>query len=183
MRVTISSSSRDAIDDLFKDESRKTVVYLADLGCELNWGSGKFGIMGICYEEFEKRKNKIHGYTTEKYVFELDDLPNADHDIFADTFDLKQHIFEDGDVILCLPGGTGTVSEFFSYLEEIGSNDQTKELIVCNYNGWFNAVIDSINDSIRNRFNDESIFNYFKVVNNFDEFVTVFEEIKNQFSR
>jgi len=124
MRVTISSSSRDNIDDIFKDESRKTIAYLAEDGCELNWGSGKFGIMGICYKEFEKEKRNIFGYTTQKYAFELDELPNAKHEIYEDTFDLKKHIFDDGDIILCLPGGTGTVSEFFAYLEEIRSNDK-----------------------------------------------------------
>lgn len=183
MRVTISSSSRDAIDDVFKDESRKTVAYLADQGCELNWGSGKFGIMGICYDEFSKKNNKIHGYTNAKYAFEIDELPNAEHEIYDDTFDLKKHIFSDGDVILCLPGGTGTISEFFSYLEEIRSNDKNQELIVCNYNGWFNKVQESIEDLIKKGFNDESILNYYKVANTYEDFVSLFEELKNQFSR
>lgn len=179
MRVTISSSSRDEIDDLYKDESKKTVEYLANQGCELNWGSGKFGIMGICYDEFSRKGNKIHGYTTSKYVFELDDLPNAQHEIFDNTFDLKKKIFSDGDIILCLPGGTGTISEFFSYLEEIRSNDKTQKLVVCNYNGWFTKVYDSISNLIENKFNDDTIFNCFKVVNSFNEFVELYKLIKN----
>lgn len=183
MRVTISSSSRDAINDVYKEESRKTVSYLADQGCELNWGSGKFGIMGICYDEFSKKNRIIHGYTSSKYAFEIKDLPNAEHEIYEDTFDLKKHIFSDGDIILCLPGGSGTVSEFFAYLEEIRSNDKTQKLIVCNYNGWFDKVQESILDLIKNKFNDESIFEYYEVVNTFDEFVNLFEEFKNQFSK
>lgn len=183
MRVTISSSSRDGISNLYKDESRKTIEYLAEQGCELNWGSGKFGIMGICYDEFSKKGSKIHGYTTSKYAFELEDLPNAEHEIFDDTFDLKKRIFSDGDIILCLPGGTGTISEFYSYLEEIRSNDKAQELIVCNYNGWFNKVYDSIKNLIENGFNDESIFKYFKVVNTHEEFVELYENLKNQLSR
>lgn len=178
MRVTISSSSRDSIDDAYKNESRKTVEYLAGQGCDLNWGSGKFGIMGICYEEFEKANRKIYGYTTQKYAFELSDLPNAEHEIYDDTFDLKKHIFIDGDLIICLPGGTGTVSEFFSYLEEIRSNDKNQKLVICNYNGWFDAVAKSIEDLISRGFNDESIYNYYTVVNTFNEFVDCFESNK-----
>ena len=182
MKVTISSSSRDNIDEAYKEESRKIISYLADECCELNWGSGKFGIMGICYDEFEKRGNKINGYTTQKYAFELSDLPNAEHEIFPDTFELKKNLFNDSEFIVCLPGGTGTVSEFFSYLEEIRSNDKNQILVICNFNGWFDKVQMSIEYFVANRFNDESIFNYYKIINSVDEFIEYFEGIKNQFS-
>ena len=180
MRVSILSSSRDDIGDIYKEAARQTAKYLADQGVEFNWGSGKFGIMGICYEEFAKKGNKIHGYTSSKYAFEIEDLPKAEHEIFDDTFDLKKNLFNDGDIIVCLPGGTGTISEFFAYLEEIRSNDRNQKLIVCNYYEWFTKADEYIQYLVEHNFNNDSLFNYFTLVNTFDEFVEAFEDVKKQ---
>ena len=131
MRVTISSSSRDNIDDLYKDESRKTLAFLAEDGCELNWGSGKFGIMGICYDEFDKKSRNIHGYTTSKYAFELDELPHAKHEIFDNTFDLKfDSTFELADrLIITIPENGQDKETIVNYGQtiEVPSTHQEKE--------------------------------------------------------
>ena len=49
MRVTISSSSNDLINEEYKESARKVCDFLASNGCDLNWGSGSSSIMGICY--------------------------------------------------------------------------------------------------------------------------------------
>ena len=123
MRVTISSSSNDLINEEYKESARKVCDFLASSGCDLNWGSGSSSIMGICYDEFSKFNRGIYGYTSPKYADDIENLPNASHRIFDTTFDLKKNIFGDADIVVLLPGGTGTISEFFAYLEEVRSND------------------------------------------------------------
>ena len=85
-------------------------------------------------------------------------------------------------MILCLPGGTGTVSEFFSYLEESRSNDNPKEIVLYNINNHFDSTIKLIDDLVKRNFNSASIYDYFKVINTFEEFKEFFEnfKIKNQ---
>ena len=169
MRIAITSSSREQIDDTYKEESRKIIEYLANQGYELNWGAGDRGIMGICYDEFDKRGNKIYGYTTSLYVYMLDNLKNATHVICDDTFELKKGLFTDSDAIICLPGGIGTISEIFTYLEEIRSNGKEKKIIICNINGWFNKYKEALDESINNNFIDESINNSFIITNSIEE--------------
>ena len=181
MKITITSgASRVEVDKSYLDKSREIINYLADQGCELNWGSGKFCIMGICYEEFNKRGNKINGYTTKKYLFELDDLPNAEHYVFDDTFDLKKHLFNDSDIIICLPGGIGSISEPLSYIEEIRSNDRSQKLLICNINGWFNKIEECLRHLAKENFISDDVFSCYKLVNTFDEFVEAFENLKKQ---
>ena len=93
MRIEISSSSNDNIDEIYKEESRKLCAFLAKEKNELIWGSGNRSIMGICYDEFAKEDCKISGFTTEKYVDEIDTLPKASHVVEKDTFDLKKDMF------------------------------------------------------------------------------------------
>ena len=178
MRVTISSSSNDNIDEKYKQSAIEITSYLADSGCDLNWGSGDSSIMGICYSEFSKKGRNIYGYTTPKYEYELVNLPNAEHQMFDNTFDLKEHIFYDADLIIVLPGGTGSISEFFSYLEEIRSNDKDKQLILYNNDHHFDKTIELINDLVKRSFNNETITNFYKVINSFEEFKIFFEEFK-----
>ncbi len=180
MRVTINSSATDIIKEEYKTSARKVCDYLASNGCDLNWGSGSTSIMGICYEEFIKHNRKVYGYTSPKYAFDIDNLPKAEHKIYDDTYDLKKHIFNDADFIVILPGGTGTISEFFAHLEEIRSNDKDKILILYNENHHFDSTINLINDLVARNFNSDNIYKYFKVANTFEEFKYIFEEIKNK---
>ena len=178
MRVTISSSSNESIDDIYKVESLKLIEYLAQKGCDLNWGSGSISIMGLCYDGFSKYNRNIYGYTTKKYQDDIENLPKAKHTVYDDTFDLKKYIYNDADLIICLPGGTGTVSEFFAYLEESRSNDNPKDIILYNVNHQFDSTIALIDYLVSNKFNSSSIYNYFKVVNSFEEFKEYFDAKK-----
>ena len=178
MRVTISSSSSEIIDDKYKESAIKVCDYLAENGWDLNWGSGSISIMGICYDEFNKYNRKMYGYTSSKYADDIDNLPNATHKIFDTTFDLKKNIFTDADLVLLLPGGTGTISEFFAYLEEVRSNDVNKDLVIYNENHHFDSTITLIDDLVKRDFNRNNIYDYFKVINSFDEFKKYIDEYK-----
>lgn len=179
MKFTISSSATDLIDDKYKESAKHLLDYLVTIGdAELNWGSGSISIMGMCYEIFDKAHKPIHGYTTKKYVDDIENLPNADHQIFDTTYDLKKHILYDADVVICLAGGTGTISEFFAHLEEIRSNDANKLLVVYDENHHFDSTLKLIEDLVSRSFNSESIYNYFRVAHNIDEFKKIL--IENQ---
>ena len=179
MRVTISSSSSELINDEYKKSATLVTEFLASNDCDLNWGSGSISIMGICYDSFVKMQRMIYGYTSLKYADDTKNLPNATHSVFETTFDLKKNIFNDADLIVMLPGGTGTISEFFAYLEEIRSNDRNIPLILYNENKHFDSTIALIDDLVKRNFNSDSIYRYFKIANSFEEFKTLFYEIAN----
>ncbi len=170
MRVSICSSSKNNIDDIYKEESKRVIEYLAENNWDLNWGAGSEGIMGICYEIFSKYNRKIYGYTTPKYIDMLNSFSNVEHYIYEDTFLLKQNLFNDGDIILVLPGGLGSISEFLAYLEENRSNDRNKKIILYNVNHYYDKVLDELKDLVDKRFNDESIYDYFVCIDNLEDF-------------
>lgn len=177
MKFTISSSSNDAIDDIYKESSKTLLSYLVTIpGAELNWGSCSISIMGLCYEAFKNAGLPMHGYTTSKYADDIDNLPEANHVVFNTTYDLKREILYDADVVIMLPGGTGTISEFFAHLEEIRSNDANKLLILWNETHLFDSTLELINDLVSKNFNRENIYDYFHVANNIEEFKKILKE-------
>lgn len=177
MKFTISSSSNNSIDEKYKISAQHLLDYLVTIeDAELNWGSCSISIMGLCYDTFKKANKKIHGYTSSKYVEDINNLPEADHKIFDTTYDLKQNILYDADVVICLAGGTGTISEFFSHLEEIRSNDAKQLLIIYDEDHHFDSTLALIDDLIDRNFNNNSIYNYFKVAHNVEEFKQILKE-------
>ena len=179
MRVTISSSSSTNIDQKYYDESRQVLEYLADNGFDLNWGSADYSIMGLCYEVFRDKGRSIYGYTSEKYKDDIERLPAATHTVYNDTFDLKKNIFVDADLIVILPGGTGSVSEFFAYLEEIRSNDKDTKLVVYNVDGQYDCIRTLIDDLIAKGFNKPSIYDYYDEATSLDEFKSIVSSMVN----
>lgn len=176
MRVTISSSSRDEIDQIYKDEAIKVCEYLASNGWDLNWGSGSSGLMGICYDVFNKYNRNIYGYVTQKYFYDIENLPNATHTKYPDTLALKRDFFLDADLYICLPGGLGSISEVIAYIEEARSNDSTTPIIMYNIDHHFDSTVALFDDLIKRHFNNESLHSYYKVVNNVDELKEIIEK-------
>ena len=180
MRITICSSSNNNIENIYKISTKKLLDYLVNIpNIELNWGSCSTSIMGLCYDTFKEANLPIHGFTTKKYIDDLKNLDKANHLIFDTTFDLKKEMFMQADIVLILEGGTGTISEFFSYLEEIRSNDVNKLLILWNENHFYDKLLVLIDDLIDKKFNSESIYNYFKIVDNIDELNKILMENSN----
>ncbi len=175
MKIAICSSSSNLIDDKYKETARKVTKLLASKDYDLVWGSASYSIMGICYEEFSKQGRKIYGFTTEKYIDDLKNLNLATHKVCSSTFEMKSEIFNNSDVILFLPGGTGTISEIFSYLEEVRSNDVSKPLIIYNDNNHFDMTISLIDDMVKRNFNSKNIYDYFKIANKMDELMRILE--------
>lgn len=177
MKVTIGSSSREEIKEIYKESAKEVIQYLVSKKFDLTWGCGSSSIMGICYNEFKNSNLNIYGFTTDKYKSDLDSLKYANNIICKNTFDLKKHLFSNSDFILMLPGGTGTISEFFAFLEEIRSNEKNIPLILYNKDGHFNTMLALIDDLIERKFNDKSIYDYFLIVNSLDEFIRTIEKL------
>lgn len=177
MKFTISSSSNNSIDVKYKESANHLLDYLVTIpGAELNWGACSISIMGLCYETFKKANLPMHGYTSSKYADDINNLPEANHKMYDTTYDLKKEILYDGDIIVMLAGGTGTISEFFGHLEEIRSNDADRLLIVWNEDHSFDSTLELIKDLVNRKFNNDSIYNYFKVANNVEEFKNILKE-------
>ena len=178
MKILISSSQNESIDGIYKESSRNLIKYLTEDKNTLVWGDGSKSIMGIAYEEFAKANLEILGYTNPKYIGEIELLPKAKHEVVEDTFELKKVLFNQADLIIILPGGIGTISELFAYIEEMRSNDVRKNLIIYDEYGHYKKLLELIEELIIKKFNNNSIYDYLHVAHNLDEFKTMYEKLK-----
>lgn len=169
MNVLIISSSRDEINEKYKILARNISNYLATNNYNLVFGGASTSMMGICYQEFDKLNRKIYAYTTPKYLDDLENLKNAKSIICETTFDLKKDMFKKSDLIICLPGGIGTISELLSYIEEKRSNNKDIPIIICDEDNYYEYLLNTLEQTIINNFSDNKIYNMFSIVHNLDE--------------
>ena len=70
-----------------------------------------------------------------------------------------------------MPGGTGTMSELFSLLEQIRTDESGKKIIIYNKNNHYKDLINQIKKCIEEKFNDDSIYNYLIISEDKEEIV------------
>ena len=112
----------------------------------------------------------------KKYVDDLKNINSTKEYILDTTFDRTKNLYTDSDLILVLPGGTGTLAEIFGILEENRSIDNPKPMYIYNYDHYYDNVINIIETCINNKFNDKSIYNYFYISDNLDELIEKIKE-------
>lgn len=168
-KVFIGCSSKDTIHTKYLEEAKEISSSLSKDNYALVFGAASMGMMGACYQEFNYSHQPIYSYTVEKYQEDLSHLQSDIEVILPTTFDRTKQLYQDADIIILLPGGTGTIAEIFSILEENRTIDNPKKIVLYNFDGFYNKLLEVINYCITEKFNDSSIYDYFTVVNTRDE--------------
>lgn len=170
-RVFIGCSSKENIDIEYFDLAEKISNLLIENGYDLSFGSSSSGMMGRCYQQFNNHNKKVFSHTVSKYIDDLKNINSEKEYIHNNTFIRTENLYKDADIIVFLPGGTGTISEIFSVLEENRTAFSPKKVILFNYDHFYDELLSLIKHCIINGFNDENILNYINVVNNYEEFL------------
>ena len=170
MKALIITASSDKINQKYLDIADKVSNFLAENDFDLVFGASSKSMMGICYENFKNHKRTIYSLTTPKYQDQLAILKDSKHYLYETTFDLKKALFDNADIVICLPGGVGTYSEVLSFIEEKRSNDNDKPIIIYNENNFYKDIISIIDNLIKENFTSHDIYNSFTIINNFEEF-------------
>lgn len=136
MRLFIGCSSSDSLDSEIVSDCRELVEDIASIpGVDLVYGAYNQGLMGVCYDAFQKQGKKIIGVTPKIYEDDIDSFLLDEFYLTDTTIERFNKIYEESDVFLFLPGGIGTFSEFFSAVEEHRTMKDDKRIIL--YNGTY----------------------------------------------
>ena len=175
MNAMIISSSKEEINDYYKSIARSISHYLAINDFDLVFGAASSSMMGICYDEFIRNNRNIYAFTTEKYIDDLKNIPKAIPFLRETTFDMKKSMFENSDIIVALPGGIGTLSEILSFIEENRSNDKNIPIIMYDEDGFYQKLLDLLNDMKEKKFISDEITKYINIARNYNEFSEIID--------
>lgn len=115
--ICVYMASSHGRTEEFTDAARATGRALAELGCRLVYGGGEVGLMGEVAAAAATAGVHVTGIITEHLLDrEVANLNVDELIVVADMPSRKREMFERSDAFLTLPGGVGTMEEFFEIL-------------------------------------------------------------------
>ena len=115
--MTVYCSSSDALAPRYVDVAERFGALLARSGRTLVYGAGSVGLMGAVARACRAEGGRVVGVITERLRdAELMDPLNSENIVVRTMRERKALLEARGDAMVVLPGGLGTLEEFFEIL-------------------------------------------------------------------
>lgn len=176
MKVCLYGSGSNRTPKEFTDVGYELGSRLALNGHSLVFGGGNNGMMGAVARGVCDNGGKVTAISPE-WIREFDD-PFKDYDeyIMTHSMDERKNLFlEKSDVFIIVPGGIGTLDEFFEVLTLKYLHRHSKTIILYNINRFYDMMIEMLVKMHDDGLIREGALDYFVVADSLDE---VFEYLQ-----
>ncbi|EFC35424.1 predicted protein [Naegleria gruberi] len=107
------------------------------------YGGGKKGVMSIVPKYFHERGGRVISINTKEANNGLDECYGEN--FLYDTLQERQRrLIENSELVICLPGGIGTISELFDVMAMNNNKIRNVKILLYNFEGFFNHMIEQI---------------------------------------
>jgi uncharacterized protein (TIGR00730 family) len=138
MRIAVYCSASRNIEQKFIDLAFDVGVAIAQSGADLVWGGGQISMMGSVAKGARNNGAETFGVIPEKLVsIEFEDPESTKMHVVSDMRTRKAKMEELADAFIMLPGGIGTLEEFFEIWVGRKLNYHDKPVVVCDPYGTF----------------------------------------------
>ena len=163
--VCVFCGSRAGVRDIYAESARATGRIIAEGGWQLVYGAGDVGLMGLVAEAAQSAGAPAMGVIPqhlmgrEKGRERLTTLV-----VTEDMHERKKVMFMNSDAIVVLPGGAGTLDEFFEVVtwRQIGLHE--KPIFLLNINGYWDPLLGLMDHVIAEGFAETALANYAAIV-------------------
>ena len=169
MKIFVGCSSSDEIDKGYFIECRKLLEELFKGEHSLVYGASSKGLMGEAYRIAKKNNRYVYGINPEIFKDDFDFL-ECNESIITECISRRtDKLIELSDVLLFLPGGIGTVYEFFSVIESKRSMEFDKPVVVFNANHYFDELFVFLDKLYNGKFTSSKVKDCYFVTSDVDE--------------
>ena len=162
--VCVFCGSRSGSDPSFRKCAEELGVGLAEAGHRLVYGAGDVGLMGSVARAAQAAGGETFGVIPEHLLKrEVGKVDLTTFIVTENMHERKKVMFMNSDAIVILPGGAGSLDEFFEVLtwRQLGLHD--KPIIVVNIEGYWDKLIDLMSDVVEKGFADQSLIDFVSV--------------------
>ena len=142
MKICLFGASSSRLDPVYFQESERMGCLIAEAGHTVVFGGGADGLMGACARGAKAAGGKIVGIAPRMFNEPGILLPECDELILTDTMAARKEImFSESEAFLALPGGIGTMDEFFEAitLRQLGLLQGT--IVLLNTRGFYTPLV------------------------------------------
>lgn len=152
-RITVFCGSNLGNDRVYEEQAYLLGKTLASLGIGVVYGGAKLGLMGVVANAAMENGGEVVGVMPEFLQKKEIAHTNLTKLILVETMHerkIRMHELSDG--IIALPGGFGTIEEFFEMLTWAQLGLHKKPVALLNVNGFYDPLITLIQSMVEKGF-------------------------------
>ncbi|MDD7113400.1 MAG: TIGR00730 family Rossman fold protein [Lachnospiraceae bacterium] len=158
LTICMYGAASNNIDSIYITETEKLGEEIAQRHHRLIYGGGATGLMGACARGAARYEGTIIG-VVPGFMNELEPInANCTEIIHTETMSERKQIMEDNaDAFIIVPGGIGTLDEFFQILTLTELKRKFAPIVLFNINGFYDDLISFLNFGIGKGFIRENV--------------------------
>jgi len=175
--VCVYCGSSSKVDDAFKTAAVELGKSIAAQGWGVVYGGGRVGLMGLVADSALEAGGDVVGIIPEHIQSREVEHNELTELHVVDTMHVRKQMMVDrSEAFVILPGGIGTLDEFFELVtwKQLGLHD--KPIVIVNINGYWSKLIEAVENIANEGFMRQDDLKMYHVVDKVEE---VAETLKN----
>ena len=164
LRVFVALGKQMPKNKAMIEDTENVAKLLAKYNCTMVQGGARTGLMGVVLNEFQKFSDQLVLIVPEVHKSDLEGINNKENYIVEGEADRLKITINTCDLIVVLPGGTGTMAELNYYNETRKSGEHNARLVMVNTKGFYNKLFKFIKHQTKCGFMQKEHFK-FDVIN------------------
>ena len=168
--ICVYCGSREGEKATYKTAATALGAALADEGWRLVYGAGDIGLMGAVARSAQNAGGETFGVIpTHLLKKEVGKVDLTEFIVTENMHERKKVMFMNAQAIIVLPGGAGSLDEFFEVLTWAQLELHSKPIVLLNVENYWTPLIALMDHIIAEGFADPSLKTLFTVCTSVDE--------------
>ncbi len=140
--IAVFCGSKSGLNPLFEEHAKQLGYLLADQNITLIYGGGNKGLMGAVANAVLEKNGHVIGIIPQLLTDREHSHKGISELIVVDNMHIrKQLLYDKCDAAIILPGGFGTLDEFYEMLTWNQLSIHNKQIFILNTDGFYNHLL------------------------------------------
>ncbi|MCY4302925.1 MAG: TIGR00730 family Rossman fold protein [Aestuariivita sp.] len=172
--ICVYCGSRNGSNPVFSETVKSFGQAIAERGWRLVYGSGDIGLMGEVANSAQSVGGETFGVIPQHLVDREIAKTDLSRYVVTETMhERKKVMFMNADMIAVLPGGAGTLDEFFEVFTWAQLELHTKPIVILNIADYWTPLINLIHHIVKNDFADTSLLDMVSICSDVTEAIQI----------
>ncbi|SEW21313.1 hypothetical protein SAMN05444851_2177 [Aliiroseovarius sediminilitoris] len=175
--VCVYCGSRFGTDPAFREAATALGTALAGNGWRLVYGAGDVGLMGTVAIAAQAEGAQTFGVIPQHLMkWEVGKRDLTTFIVTENMHERKKVMFMNSDAVVVLPGGAGSLDEFFEVLTWRQLGLHAKPILLLNVNGFWDPLVALLDHVINQGFAEGTLRDFVTVVTDVDQAITALRD-------
>ena len=182
--ICVFCGAGKARNPVYNDRARELGNLIAERNIKLVYGGASVGLMGTVADGVLEKGGEVYGILPD-FLFkkEVGHTGIQKLEIVDSMHIRKQKMYESSDAFIILPGGIGTLDEFFEVFTWSQLELHNKPIGLYNINNYFNKLLNFISETIAEGFFSEDILKKLNISTHGEELLDTLTDLSEKTSR